>query len=133
MRLVAVRLCPGHTYRDQVSYRIESFFIPASHHKQAALSKFKFKFKLNLNSQSTETHQMCCSLSQEAIKNELLGTLRQFAPRLAENGTPYPSAIVDDTFIPILAVATDMGADVKVGYSCYKFLVTCNSSLPLHP
>ncbi len=58
-----------------------------------------------------------CSLLQEAVKTELSGSLRQFSPRLAENGTPFPPGIVHDATIPILAVVNDMGADVEVGRS----------------
>ncbi len=61
---------------------------------------------------------MCCFLTQEAIKNELAGALRQFAPHLAENGTPYPPAIVDESRIPIFSTVPDVGADEEVGYSC---------------
>ncbi len=115
MRLVAVRLCPGHTYPSQVSCRIDSFFIAPHYNRVLSLSKIF----------NPETPK--CLLLQEAVKTELSGSLRQFAPRLAANGTPFPAGMVDDATIPILAVVNDMGADVEVGYG-YKFVVTC----PIH-
>ncbi len=62
-----------------------------------------------------------CSLLQEAVKTELSGSLRQFSPRLAENGTPFPPGIVNDAAIPILAVVSDMGVDVEVGHNYKNF------------